>query len=81
MRPFPPIAFFTLFCLGTLAIVGFVLAASNGLSETHKTILVGFIVAFPAVTLLIFLILLSRAAAAPEYQTYADDSAAEPDVA
>lgn len=80
MRPFPPIAFFTLFCLGTLAIVGFVLAASNGLSETHKTILVGFIVAFPAVTLLIFLILLSRAAA-PEYQTYADDSAAEPDVA
>ena len=80
MRPFPPIAFFTLFCLGTLAIVGFVLAASNGLSETHKTILVGFIVAFPAVTLLIFLILLSQAAA-PEYQTYADYSAAEPDVA
>ena len=79
MRPFPPIAFFTLFCLGTLAIVGFVLAASNGLSETHKTILVGFIVAFPAVTLLIFLILLSRAA--PQYQTYADDFAAEPDVA
>ena len=60
MRPFPPIAFFTLFCLGTLAVVGYVLAASNGLSELHKTVLVGFLVAFPSLTMLIFLSLLPK---------------------
>ena len=61
MRPFPPIAFFTLFCLGTLAVVGYVVAASNGLSELHKTILVAFLVAFPSLTMLIFLSLLPKA--------------------
>ena len=60
MRPFPPIAFFTLFCLGTLAVVGYVLAASNGLAEMHKTVLVAFLVAFPTLTLLIFLSLLPK---------------------
>ena len=60
MRPFPPIAFFTLFCLGTLAVVGYVLAASNGLSELHKTVLVAFLVAFPTLTMLIFLSLLPK---------------------
>ncbi|MEO8242092.1 MAG: hypothetical protein ABI832_07235 [bacterium] len=68
MRPFPPIAFFTLFCLGTLAVVGYVLASANGLSELHKTVLVGFLVGFPILTLLIFLILMpkeDRAAAMP----------------
>ena len=60
MRPVPPIAFFTLFCLGTLAVVGYVLAASNGLSESHKTVLVGFLVAFPTLNLFIFLTLLGR---------------------
>ena len=60
MRLLPPIAFFTLFCLGTLAVVGYVLAASNGLSELHKTVLVGFVVAFPSLNLLIFLSLLPR---------------------
>ena len=61
MRPVPPIAFFTLFCLGTLAVVGYVVAASNGLSELHKTILVAFLVAFPSLTMLIFLSLLPKA--------------------
>lgn len=59
MRPSPP-AIFTLFTLGIEAIVGLVLGLSNGLSELHKTILVGFIVAFPALTLLIFLTMLAR---------------------
>ena len=56
MRP-SPLAIFTLFCIGLQAIVGLCLGLSNGLSETHKTVLVGFIVAFPALTLLIFLAL------------------------
>jgi hypothetical protein len=60
MRHFPPLAVFTLFCLGLEAIVGMVLGMSNGLSELHKTVLVGFIVGFPALTLLIFLIMLAR---------------------
>ena len=60
MRPFPPIAFFTPFCFGTLAVVGYVLAASNGLSEFHKTVLVGFLVAFPTLTLLIFMSMLPK---------------------
>ncbi len=59
MRP-SPLAVFTLFCIGLEAIVGLCLGLSNGLSETHKTVLVGFIVCFPAVTLLIFLSLMSR---------------------
>ena len=60
MRPIPPLAIFTLFCIGLEAIVGLCLGLSNGLSETHKTVLVGFIVAFPAITLFIFLTLLPR---------------------
>ena len=60
MRPIPPVAIFTLFTLGLEAIVGLVLGLSNGLSETHKTILVDFIVAFPALTLLIFLAILPK---------------------
>ena len=56
MRP-SPLAIFTLFCIGLQAIVGLCLGLSNGLSETHKTVLVGFIVAFLALTLLIFLAL------------------------
>jgi hypothetical protein len=54
------LAVFTLFCIGLEAIVGLCLGLSNGLSETHKTVLVGFITAFPALTLLIFLSLLPR---------------------
>ena len=56
----PPLAIFTIFCLGLETIVGLVLGTGNGLSELHKTILVGFVVGFPALTLVIFLILLPR---------------------
>lgn len=79
MRPLPPIAFFTLFCLGTLAVVGYVLAASNGLSETHKTVLVGFIVCFPAVSLLILMTLMreGKADAAP-FRSRSADMTPEP---
>ena len=59
MRP-SPLAVFAIFCIGLQAIVGLCLGLSNGLSETHKTVLVGFIVCFPAVTLLIFLTLMTR---------------------
>ena len=55
-----PLAIFTLFCIGLEAIVGLCLGLSNGLSETHKTVLVGFIVSFPALTLLLFLALIPR---------------------
>ena len=64
MRPVPPIAFVTLFCLGTLAVIGYVLAASTGLSEFHKTVLVGFLVAFPLLTLLMLMSLLPKSSAA-----------------
>ena len=79
MRP-TPLAIFTLFCIGLEAIVGLCLGLSNGLSETHKTVLVGFIVAFPALTLLIFLTLLIRAerAEAAWYYASSDEPAAEP---
>ena len=60
MRP-SPLAIFAVFCIGLEAIVGLCLGLSNGLSETHKTVLVGFIVGFPTLTLLIFLPLLARA--------------------
>ena len=60
MRP-TALAVFTIFCIGLQAVVGLCLGLSNGLSETHKSVLVGFIVAFPALTLLIFLPLLTRA--------------------
>lgn len=60
MRHFPPLAIFTFFTLGLEAIVGMVLGMSNGLSELHKTVLVAFIVAYPALTMVIFLIMLAR---------------------
>ena len=61
MRPMPSLAIFTLFCVGLEAIVGLCLGLSNGLSEMHKTVMVGFVVGFPTVTLLIFLPLMARA--------------------
>ena len=76
MRP-SPLAIFTLFTLGLETIVGLVLGLSTGLSELHKTILVGFIVAFPALTLLIFLTMLSRAEraeATPFRRSHATDA-------
>ena len=55
-----PLAIFTIFCIGLESVVGLCLGLSNGLSETHKTVLVGFIVAYPALTLLIFLALIPK---------------------
>ena len=80
MRAPPPIAFFTLFCLGTLAVVGYVLAASNGLAELHKTVLVAFLVAFPSLTLLIFLSLLPKGETADNtpFRSRNADLAADP---
>ena len=79
MRP-SPLAIFTLFTLGTQAIVGLVLGLSTGLSELHKTILVGFIVAFPSLTLLIFLTMLARAerAESTPFRSRKADLAPEP---
>jgi hypothetical protein len=45
----------TLFALGIEAVVGLILAASNGLSELHKDVLVWFSVAFPLLILLLLL--------------------------
>ena len=59
--PQSPLTIFTLFCLGIEAIVGLVLGLSSGLAELHKTVLVGFVVGFPALTLILFLILMPRA--------------------
>ena len=59
--PQSPLTVFTLLCLGIEAIVGLVLGLSSGLSELHKTVLVGFVVGFPAPALILFLILLLRA--------------------
>lgn len=59
MRP-SPLAVMAVFAIAIQAIVGLALGLSNGLSETHKTVLVGFIVCFPAVTLLLLMSLMSR---------------------
>ncbi len=60
MRP-SPLAIFALFCFGAQGIVGLALGLSNGLSETHKTVLVGFIAGFPALTLFLLMSLITRA--------------------
>jgi len=49
-----------LFSLGIEAVIGLILAASNGLAETHKDILVGFSVGFPILILLILMRLQRR---------------------
>ena len=49
-----------LFALGVELVVGIVLAASNGLSEFHKDVLVGFAVGFPIVVFLILWSMLAR---------------------
>jgi hypothetical protein len=60
-RPFiSPLAVFALLALGIEAVVGYVLGASTGLSELHKTVLVIFITTFPILSLLTFLPLASR---------------------
>ena len=60
MRPFPPQAFLALFCLGALFAAAYALGASNGLSETHKTVLVGFLTLYPILSMAILLVLTPR---------------------
>lgn len=60
MRPLPPLAVFALFAVGLEAIVGLSLGLSNGLSETHKSVLVAFIAGFPALTLFVFVQMMTR---------------------
>jgi hypothetical protein len=55
-----PIAVFAVYSLGIEAVVGYVLGGSTGLSELHKTVLVGFIVGFPILSLLTFPLLAAR---------------------
>lgn len=58
----PPAGILTLFALGVAAVIGLILAASKGLSELHKDVLVGFSVGFPALVLLMLLMVLRRKA-------------------
>lgn len=60
MQTQPALAIFALFAFGLEAIVGLSLGLSDGLSETHKSVLVAFIVGFPALTLFLFVTLLPR---------------------
>ena len=55
-----PAGLLTLYALGVEAVIGLILAASNGLSELHKDVLVGFSVGFPALVLLMLLVVLRR---------------------
>lgn len=55
-----PAGMLTLYALGVEAVIGLILAASNGLSELHKDVLVGFSVGFPALVLLMLLVALRR---------------------
>ena len=56
------------------------LASASGLAELHKTVLVGFMVAFPAVTLLILLSMIPKADAAQTavFRTRKADLPADP---
>lgn len=70
-----PLAVFATWSFGTEAVVGYVLGASNGLSELHKTVLVGFMIGFPILSLLAFLPLgarEARRAAAPDLADVGD---------
>ena len=55
-----PLAAFAAWSFGIEAVVGYVLGASSGLSETHKTVLVSFMIGFPVLSLLAFLPLAAR---------------------
>ena len=55
-----PLAVFAAYSFGTEAVVGYVLAGSTGLSELHKTVLVGFMIGFPILSLLAFVPLAAR---------------------
>ena len=49
-----------LFALGVELVIGIVLAASNGLAEFHKDVLVAFAVGFPIMVFLILWSMLAR---------------------
>jgi len=55
-----PLAVFAVYSFGIEAVVGYVLGGSTGLSELHKTVLVGFVIGFPILTLLAFIPLAAR---------------------
>lgn len=55
-----PSALIVLYALGMEAVVGGILAASNGLSEGHKDMLVSFAIGFPLLILLALLVLQRR---------------------
>ena len=59
-----PAGLIALFAIAVQASVALILSLSNGLSELHKDLLVGFTVGFPALALLLILVLLARAQAA-----------------
>jgi hypothetical protein len=56
-----PAGLVTLFAMAVEASIALILALSSGLSELHKDLLVGFSVGFPALTLVLILVLLARA--------------------
>ena len=58
-----PAALMVFYALGMEAVVGGILAASNGLSEVHKDMLVSFAIGFPLLILLALLVLHKPAAA------------------
>lgn len=55
-----PAGLVTLFALGVEAAIAVILGAATGLSELHKDLLVGFAIGFPALVLVVILMLLSR---------------------
>jgi|LauGreDrversion4_2_1035121.scaffolds.fasta_scaffold142266_3 hypothetical protein len=57
-----PAGLVTLFALGIEAAIALILALASGLSELHKDLLVGFAIGFPALTLVLIVVLLARAA-------------------
>lgn len=59
-----PSALMVVYALGMEAVVGGILAASNGLSEVHKDMLVSFAIGFPLLILLALLVLHKSDAAA-----------------
>ena len=59
-----PAGLITLFAMMVEASIAVILAFSSGLSEMHKDLLVGFAVGFPALMLVVILLMLARAQAA-----------------
>ncbi len=55
-----PAGLVALFAILIEAAIAVILAFSSGLSEMHKDLLVGFAVGFPALTLVLILVLLAR---------------------